>query len=130
MHRIKRFVSRDGRRRSALDEILGHIRTHFVGRVVTLAAATALSALLSVALLPLTTQHLQASDNGTYGLLMSIVALVGAAAECVRLWHQKLRRSAITDLEHFRLTREHFRRSAPRDGARTWSVVSAQTSVT
>jgi hypothetical protein len=43
---------------------------------------------------------------------------------------QKLRRSALTDPEHFRLTREYFRRSAPRDGARTWSVVSAQTSVT
>jgi O-antigen/teichoic acid export membrane protein len=50
-------------------------------RVWTLAAATAFSALLSVALLPLTTQHFQASDYGTYGLLMSIVILVGAAAD-------------------------------------------------
>jgi len=81
MRGIEGFVSRGGRKSSALDEILGRVRTHFVGRVVTLAAATAFSALLSVALLPLTTQHLGASDYGTYGLLMSIVALVGAAAD-------------------------------------------------
>src|SRR5215471_1601976 len=81
MRRIETFISRGGRRSSALDEILGRIPTHFVGRVVTLAAATAFSALLSVALLTLTTQHLQASDYGTYGLLMSFVALVGAAAD-------------------------------------------------
>jgi hypothetical protein len=64
MRGIETFVGSGGRRSSALDEILGRIRTHFVGRVVTLAAATAFSALLSVALLPLTTQHLQASDYG------------------------------------------------------------------
>jgi O-antigen/teichoic acid export membrane protein len=81
MRGIKTSVSRGGRRSSALDEILGRIRTHFVGRVVTLAAATAFSVLLLVALLPLTTQHLGASDYGTYGLLMSIVALVGVAAD-------------------------------------------------
>src|SRR5262245_41412964 len=62
-------------------EILGRIRTHFVGRVVTLAAATAFNAILSVALLPLTTRHLGASDYGTYGLLISIVMLVSAAAD-------------------------------------------------
>src|SRR5262249_18045163 len=81
MRGIETFVSRSGRRSSARAEILGRIRTHFVARVMTLAVATAFSALLSVALLPLTTQHLQASDYGTYGLLMSIVALVGAAAD-------------------------------------------------
>src|SRR6266478_9090949 len=62
-------------------EILGRIRRHFVGRVVTLAAATAFNAILSVALLPLATQHLGASEYGTYGLLMSIVVLVGAASD-------------------------------------------------
>src|SRR6201987_3214634 len=62
-------------------EILGRIRSHFVGRVMTLAAATAFNAILSVALLPLATRHLGASDYGTYGLLMSIVVLVGAAAD-------------------------------------------------
>ena len=75
------FVSRGGRWSSTPHEILSRIRTHLVGRVVTLVAASAFSALLSVALLPLTTQHLGVSDYGTYGLLMSIVALVGAAAD-------------------------------------------------
>src|SRR3989454_9250213 len=62
-------------------EILGRIRAHFVGRVVTLAAATAFNAILSVALLPLATRHLGASDYGIYGLVMSIVVLVSAAAD-------------------------------------------------
>jgi O-antigen/teichoic acid export membrane protein len=62
-------------------EILGRVRRHLVGRVATLAAATAFSAILSVALLPYVTQHLGASDYGTYGLLVSIVALVTAAAD-------------------------------------------------
>jgi hypothetical protein len=62
-------------------EILGRIREHFVGRVVTLAAATAFNALLSVALLPLATRHLEASDYGIYGLVISIVILVSAAAD-------------------------------------------------
>jgi O-antigen/teichoic acid export membrane protein len=75
------FASWGNKKLSAPSEILGRIRTHFVGRVVTLAAATAFNAILSVALLPLATQHLGASDYGTYGLLMSIVLLVGAAAD-------------------------------------------------
>ena len=62
-------------------EILGRIRRHFVGRVVTLAAATAFNAILSVALLPLATRHLGASDYGIYGLVISIVVLVSAAAD-------------------------------------------------
>src|SRR5256884_4009138 len=62
-------------------EILGRIRAHFVGRVVTLAAATAFNAILSVALLPLATRHLEASDYGIYGLVISIVVLVSAAAD-------------------------------------------------
>src|SRR5262245_33347674 len=62
-------------------EILGRIRRHFVGRVVTLAAATAFNAILSVALLPLATRQLGASDYGMYGLIISIVALVSAAAD-------------------------------------------------
>src|SRR2546430_2134258 len=62
-------------------EILGRIRAHFVGRVVTLAAATAFNAILSVALLPLATRHLEASDYGIYGLVISIVILVSAAAD-------------------------------------------------
>src|SRR5262249_37119901 len=62
-------------------EILGRIRAHFVGRVVTLAAATAFNAILSVALLPLATRQLGASDYGIYGLVISIVALVSAAAD-------------------------------------------------
>jgi len=62
-------------------EILARIRGHIVGRVVTLAAATAFSAILSVALLPLATRHLGASDYGIYGLVMSIVVAVSAAAD-------------------------------------------------
>jgi len=62
-------------------EILGRIRRHFVGRVMTLAAATAFNAILSVALLPLATRHLEASDYGIYGLVISIVMLVSAAAD-------------------------------------------------
>src|SRR5215510_7508922 len=61
--------------------ILGRIRAHLVGRVVTLAAATAFNAILSVALLPLATRQLGASDYGIYGLAISIVALVSAAAD-------------------------------------------------
>lgn len=60
---------------------LSRIRTHFVGRVATLAIATAFSAMLSIALLPLATQVLQASDYGTYALLMSIVTLVSMAMD-------------------------------------------------
>jgi O-antigen/teichoic acid export membrane protein len=75
------FVSWGNKKLFAPSEILGRIRTHFVGRVVTLAAATAFNAILSVALLPLTTRHLGASDYGTYGLLISIVLLVSAAAD-------------------------------------------------
>jgi O-antigen/teichoic acid export membrane protein len=62
-------------------EILGRIRRHFVGRVVALAAATAFNAILSVALLPLATRHLGASDYGIYGLVISMVVLVSAAAD-------------------------------------------------
>src|SRR5260370_16310892 len=61
--------------------ILRRIRAHFVGRVVTLAAATAFNAILSVAILPLATRHLEASDYGIYGLIISIVILVSAAAD-------------------------------------------------
>jgi O-antigen/teichoic acid export membrane protein len=62
-------------------EILGRIRAHFVGRVLTLAAATAFNAILSIALLPLATRHLGASDYGIYGLVISIVMLVSTAAD-------------------------------------------------
>src|SRR6516162_6589115 len=62
-------------------EILDRIRRHFVGRVVTLAAATAFNAILSVALLPLATRQLGASAYGIYGLVISIVALVSTAAD-------------------------------------------------
>ena len=61
--------------------LLYRIRTHFVGRVATLALATAFSAILSLALLPLATRVLQASDYGTYALLMSIVTLVSTAMD-------------------------------------------------
>src|SRR5262245_18966756 len=81
MREIEMFVSKDDERKSGPYEILDRIRRHFVGRVVTLAAATAFTAILSITLLPLVTQHLGASDYGTYGLLMSIVVLVGAAAD-------------------------------------------------
>ena len=60
---------------------LGRIRRHFVGRVMTLVAATALNAILSVALLPLAARHLGASDHGIYGLAISIVVLMSAAAD-------------------------------------------------
>jgi len=68
-------------RRPVPYEILGRIRRHFVGRVATLAAATTFSAILSVALLPLATRQLGASDYGIYGLVISIVVLVSAAAD-------------------------------------------------
>ena len=48
---------------------------------MTLAAATALNAILSVALLPLAARHLGASDHGIYGLVISIVVLMSAAAD-------------------------------------------------
>ena len=67
--------------RSSLSEILGRIRRHLVGRVATLASAIAFHAILSVALLPLATKVLSATDYGTYALFMSIVALVSAAAD-------------------------------------------------
>src|SRR5258708_6454723 len=67
--------------RNSLSEILGRIRGHLVGRVATLASAIAFHAILSVALLPLTTKVLSATDYGTYALFMSIVALVSAAAD-------------------------------------------------
>jgi len=74
------FASR-GDKRNATRQILGRMRRHFVGGVVTLAATTALNALLSIALLPLATRHLGVNDYGIYGLLMSIVVLVGSAAD-------------------------------------------------
>src|SRR3954470_18343886 len=61
--------------------MLGRLRKHFAGRVLTLGAAAAFCAILSVALLPLVMRHLDTNDYGTYGLLMSIVALVCAAAD-------------------------------------------------
>jgi O-antigen/teichoic acid export membrane protein len=66
---------------SAPYEIFARIRRHFVGRVGALVAATAFHVTLSVALLPLATRQLGAADYGTYGLLMSIVTLVGAALD-------------------------------------------------
>jgi O-antigen/teichoic acid export membrane protein len=81
MGTIESFVSMDVRRRPTPFEILGRIQEHFVGRVLTLAAAAALCAILSVALLPLATRYLETSDYGTYGLLISIVALMSAATD-------------------------------------------------
>src|SRR5262245_17272296 len=78
---IKMFPTKGAVRRPVPYEILGRIRRHFVGRVVTLGAATAFNAILSVALLPLATRHLEASDYGIYGLVISIVMLVSAAAD-------------------------------------------------
>src|SRR5215510_4427779 len=78
---IKMFPTPEAVMRLVPYEILGRIRRHFVGRVVTLAAATAFNAILSVALLPLATRHLGASDYGIYGLVISIVMLVSAAAD-------------------------------------------------
>jgi hypothetical protein len=78
---IKMFSTMGAMRCPVTHQILGRIRRHFVGRVVTLAAATAFNAALSVALLPLATRHLGASDYGIYALVMSIVALVSAAAD-------------------------------------------------
>src|SRR5262245_13636359 len=78
---IKMFPTKGAMRRPVPCEILGRIRRHFVGRVVTLGAATAFNAILSVALLPLATRHLGASDYGIYGLVISIVMLVSAAAD-------------------------------------------------
>jgi O-antigen/teichoic acid export membrane protein len=76
------FPTNNGKnRRWSLYEIVGRIRSHFVGGVVALAAATALHAMLSIALLPLATRHLGLAEFGAYGLLMSIVALVGATVD-------------------------------------------------
>src|SRR5262245_2045579 len=68
-------------RASALCEFLDRIRRHLVGRVATLASAIALHAILSITLLPFATRVLSATDYGTYALFMSIVALVGTAAD-------------------------------------------------
>src|SRR5215472_14830602 len=78
---IKMFPTMGAIKRPVSYEILGRIRRHFVGRIVTLAAATMFNAILSVALLPLVTRHLGASDYGIYGLVISIVVLVSAAAD-------------------------------------------------
>jgi|SRR5215471_11289889 hypothetical protein len=61
---IKMLPTVGATRRPIPYEILGRIRRDFVGRVVTLTAATAFNAILSVALLPLATRHLEASDYG------------------------------------------------------------------
>lgn len=61
--------------------LLQRIQRHFVGRVLTLAAAIAFSAVISLVLLKLTTRVLHAADYGTYALLMSLVALVAAAMD-------------------------------------------------
>jgi hypothetical protein len=70
-------------RRPVPYQILGRIRRHIVvGRVVTLTAATAFDdGILSVALLPLATRQLGATDYAIYGLVISIVVLVSAAAD-------------------------------------------------
>src|SRR5262245_22372487 len=78
---IKMFPTPGAIRRLVPYEILGRIRAHFVGRVLTLAAATTFNAILSIALLPLATRHLGASDYGIYGLVISIVMLVSTAAD-------------------------------------------------
>lgn len=81
MHELRNAPSRGLERTSVLREILGRIRRHIVGRIATLASAIALHAILCVTLLPLATQVLSAADYGTYALFMSIVALVGTAAD-------------------------------------------------
>ncbi len=75
------FIKTGKIKRRPLCEIVGRIRSHFVGGVAALAAATALHAILSIALLPLATRHLGLAEFGAYGLLMSIVALVGATVD-------------------------------------------------
>ena len=57
------------------------LQSHLLGRVATLAGAITLSALVSLIMLPFTTRVLHASDFGTYAILMSMVALVGAALD-------------------------------------------------
>ena len=75
------FIKTGKIKRRSLYEIVGRIRNHFVGGVAAVAAATALHAMLSIALLPLATRHLGLAEFGAYGLLMSIVALVGATVD-------------------------------------------------
>jgi len=65
---IKMLAKMGPRGRRVPYEILGRIRRHFVGRVMTLAAATAFNAILSVALLPLATRQLM-----TAGITMLFV---------------------------------------------------------
>lgn len=62
-------------------KLLSRIRAQFVGRVATLAATVLFSALLSLALLPLATRILHASDYGIYALLMSVVMLASGAMD-------------------------------------------------
>ncbi len=62
-------------------KLLRQFQTRLLGRFATLAGAIMLSAVVSVALLPFTTSVLQATDYGTYAMLMSIVALVSAAMD-------------------------------------------------
>jgi O-antigen/teichoic acid export membrane protein len=75
------FAKRGKSRCRVSYEMVGRFRSHFVGGVALLAAATAFHAILSIALLPLATRHLGAGDYGAYGLVMSIVALVGATVD-------------------------------------------------
>lgn len=62
-------------------KFLCRFQGHFTGRVATLAAAIGFSAIVSLALLPITTRILHAKDYGTYAWLMSAVVLVSAAID-------------------------------------------------
>ncbi len=85
---IKMFPTMGAVKRPLPCEILDRIRAHFVGRVVTLAAATAFNAILSVALLPLATRHLGASDSSESErarLFVSVAIFAGIAASIAGL---------------------------------------------
>nr|WP_255599893.1 oligosaccharide flippase family protein [Afifella sp. IM 167] len=57
------------------------LRDRFAGRVLSLAGASFLQALLSIALFPLATRILGAADFGVYALMMSVVTLATALAD-------------------------------------------------
>ncbi|MFT4276123.1 MAG: oligosaccharide flippase family protein [Rhodopseudomonas sp.] len=60
---------------------LAAARGHFAGRVLLFLGATALQALLAVAILPLTTLKLTAADFGYFALLMSLTAFANAMGD-------------------------------------------------
>jgi O-antigen/teichoic acid export membrane protein len=79
------------------------IRGKFAGRVAVLAAATGFQAAISVVQILLVTRVLSAEDFGTYGMLMSGVALAGAICEGGAGWLIPAHHAVATPIERARM---------------------------